>query len=293
MASPNTVGGTVLLAGATVVFMICCAGVAPLMDAYSPNDVEAVLVSFCVGAILAAVCLVTAWSALGPGTPVQRMGLSFISAVGLLAIWSAGYDYSANHTLGQLSDDTAPLLLFMPLVWLVVQLPLWAMGQLFRWRIVDPQPMREAVSPRPLTTRGIMLFTALVAGALGSARLGLSIGLFGVSDERMVILVSGLVCTSMNVFGTLPILFMALRAKRVTLALLGIVSHTVFCLLLISWVFVLATGSAGGIEGLRMISALLLSYTTMMVIPLFGLRLLGLRLQSGRRVGPHSVRSNE
>jgi hypothetical protein len=122
-----------------------------------------------VGCTLAQGNLLAAWLVWSEGPFLRRLLLHWGVAGLLCWLWIAGLAFSARQHDSAMVGSI--VVLAVPLVSIAAQLPLWIARLAFGWRIVRQVSEVSTIDEEPLTIRGLMLATLLVAVAFGLARL--------------------------------------------------------------------------------------------------------------------------
>ena len=165
------------LAGWLLVISVCLAlmniALNPILEGTNhPADIGAWWGTFCIGSLGGQAGILAIAAVLGPSFGLRR----HLIVVPLFAIlagsWLLGFVISHEmhgYTFPPFKDVVA-VLLVLPLMFCVCELPLWIFRTFLRWRIESPT--RERVRPPQLTIAGILGATAAVALSLGAIRLG-------------------------------------------------------------------------------------------------------------------------
>lgn len=210
-------------------FACCTFSVSSLMKAFSPRDNGAMLVFSCFGVMAAAAALLAIWAVLGTRNFWLRLLLSSSTGLLLFALWFTGsvLTWSANRKY--LSDEwaiCAVALLCLPLVFLVIQLPLWLVRLVFRWEVALSSPLGERPNLGPLTLRDIFGAMGLIGLTLGLARYAqpLAEKYGSMSPERFWMGLGIMLATILggSLVSTLPMLVATLATRKPLYGLLGI-----------------------------------------------------------------------
>jgi hypothetical protein len=135
----------------------------PLLDGRRGGYFAFSLVAAIAGCALAQFGALAVWGVMGTGRPIVRLTGSLATAVLLLCSLFAGGIIGAKD-LPRWRELSAPLQI-LPLAYLSVQIPLWAMSIGWGYRIVAAGAI--APPPQRFTLRGLFFATAVVAAALG------------------------------------------------------------------------------------------------------------------------------
>jgi hypothetical protein len=170
--------------------------------------------------------LLAIWAVLGPQRWPARLPLTLTIALSLHAATLSGLlplDVSESARREMLRS-----FLLVPLVFLAAQIPLWVLRFVFACRILpggaDPGP---SVAPRQFGLQQMFLATAVFAGSLGLASLGLSDEAFTAADAgRWTGLLIGCgLCSVWSAFWTLPCLWAGLIARDKTASAMGMAAY--------------------------------------------------------------------
>jgi hypothetical protein len=130
------------------------------------------------GSVLAQGCLLAVWLAWGDAPFGRRLLHHWVAASVLCLLWLAGLFLVllAGTLLGFRSDGEQPAVAFtvamtVPLISLATQFPLWAMRQLFGWRLVRAASDFEVEPEQPWSIRDLFVATLIAGVAIGIARL--------------------------------------------------------------------------------------------------------------------------
>jgi hypothetical protein len=199
--------GPFLLAFALLDYMI------PGIARHSESPIMAGLLA---GTIAAQGGLLAIWAVLGPQRWIVRLPASFLAA---LALYGATMLGAATAHVGSAGgSDLMQILLFLPIVLLAAQVPLWIVRLVLGCRMV-PAGAESAQSAKGLRQFGmehLLGATTLIALALGLASLGLINPSTGrpYSDGWAGLSVACLLCAVWSMFSTLPCLWAAFIAKN-------------------------------------------------------------------------------
>lgn len=144
----------------------------PMMETSGPDDVATCWGVFCMGSIGGQAGILAVAAVLGPGGTLWRHLFVVPAGVILMVAWLLGFVLSSTwyeHQYPTLKEITS-VLLVVPLLFCVCELPLWFFRTLFQWRIESPSAV--AARPPQLTISGILAATAAVALCLAAVRVG-------------------------------------------------------------------------------------------------------------------------
>ena len=168
-------------AGALTAWLLVIAAVLALMNlslnpilegTHGPDDPGAWWGTFCMGSIGGQAGILAIAAVLGPSFALRRH-LVVLPALAVLAMaWLLGFVISHQNHGYQFPAirNVIAVMLVLPLMFCVCELPLWFFRTFLRWRIESPADGRAR--PPQLTISGILAATAAVALALGAVRLG-------------------------------------------------------------------------------------------------------------------------
>lgn len=160
-----------LLLGVGLVFLNL--SMYPLAKNATPTNFGGFWLFLSMGIVGAEASLLAIAAVFGPGSPWLRrpivlgLGLIFVLA------WLMGYALMERIYLNKPYypglDDFLSTLLILPILFCVLEIPLWVFRSLFRWRMVrhqDGKPLKHS----PLSIANILVATAFVAVALAAVR---------------------------------------------------------------------------------------------------------------------------
>ena len=119
------------------------------------------------GCVLAQGNLLAAWLAWSEGPFLIRLTRHWAIAAVLYLVWVAGFSLAGVNQFAVFGLSVG---LFVPLVSLAAQTPLWIAWQSFGWRLIRRERV-PAGSRSPLTIRRLMTATLVAAATFGLARL--------------------------------------------------------------------------------------------------------------------------
>jgi len=167
------------------------------------------------GIVAAQLGLLAVWAVLGPQRWIVRLPVTLVYAVLLYTMLIMGFAV-AQPPPRDAWPQIAKSYLFLPLVLLAAQLPLWILRIATGCRIVraDPENGLRSTGSRQFQLRDLFGAMTVLAVALGLASLGLS------REESIgaitwpIILIICLVCAGGSTFSTLPCLWAGLIARN-------------------------------------------------------------------------------
>ena len=203
---------------------------------------ECVLGGTLFGVIAAQFGLLIIWAVLGPGKAAARQAFTMLLAVFLLSSLVAGT--AVTDPPSSVLREMGPFFLFLPLVFLIAQLPLWGMKLMTGGRIVHVDKMagQSPTEGRQFGLRQVIGTTLLVAVALSLASSGLRISGGDDVEAWGKLLVVGLVSALWSPFVTRPCIWAALHAKKKGPAALAVGIYTALMSLLLLGVLGLFSG---------------------------------------------------
>ena len=217
----------------TIGFAICDFIIPLIVDNAGFSNIGHVLVGMLGGVMAGQFGLLIIWAVLGPGEAGARQAFTMLLAVVLWFSCLAGVvvldpPFSAVREMGT-------SFLFLPLVFLIAQLPLWCMKLMTGGRIVqvdrtDGQSPNEG---RQFGLRHVMGVMVVFAVALSLANSGLRI--LGDDDVGgwIPLLIGGLASALWGAFATRPCIWAALSAKKKAAAALAVAIYTVLMTVLV------------------------------------------------------------
>ena len=123
-----------------------------------------------IGILIAVACLISVWSALGPGSLFRRALFVACAATTILAAWMLGLIACFSSDSVRLFErDEFYVLGLLPTVFFSLCLPLIALRWLFGFTMADLH--EEAPDKEPITTLSLMTVTALVGCCLAGVGL--------------------------------------------------------------------------------------------------------------------------
>jgi hypothetical protein len=167
--------GRAILAAAALVGLATTLAIVPLMYAIREHDWASVWVYIGMGIMVAQAGALSFGLVFGRGHWNYRMGLFWLVAILLVAIWATGYVISEWSTMGQfhprMVQDIYRVMFSLPLLAIVIQLPLWGLKLFAGWSLVRPAETGPHHSERPLSISDYLLGMAVVAASLALTRL--------------------------------------------------------------------------------------------------------------------------
>jgi hypothetical protein len=210
----------------------CSLSMAPLTELFRPRDYGAVIVYWCFGVIGAQAVLLSIYGVFAAEPAWRRVAISSGGALVLFTMWFAGYNASLSTSYARYHGlrEGAILLLYLPLMGLSLQAPLWPMRVLFRWRIVESAPQIGAGERSSLTIRDLLGAMAAIGAALAAAQYAAQLASHdGASANRFwsQIAVAAIVVAVASPIVVLPLMIAGLRARPVGPATAAIVAYAV------------------------------------------------------------------
>jgi hypothetical protein len=137
-----------------------------------PDGVRACGGIFYFGSIGGQAGILAIGAVLGPASTLRRHLFVLPLLLGLALVWFLGIllSQAMNERDYPEVKTVAGVLLVLPLLFCVCELPLWFFRTFLRWRIESPAD--RSARPPQLTIAGILAATAAVALSLGAVRLG-------------------------------------------------------------------------------------------------------------------------
>ena len=267
-------------------FAVCDFFVPLIMDNLGYAIRWVALVGMLLGVMAGQFGLLIIWAVLGPGTAAVRQALTILIAAFLWSSFFAGFAV-VDLPFG-VDREVWTSFLFLPLVFLIAQLPLWGMKLTTGGRIVHRDRMagQSPTEGRQFGLRQVMGTTALVAVAFSMANSGLAI-LGGDAIEGWGPLLAGsLVCALWCPFVTRPCIWAALSAKKKGVAALALGIYTGLMTMLILGVMTIFSGGSLYEEFVLMVLAFHIALMSVILGTLHVARLCGYTFISRRHPQP-------
>jgi hypothetical protein len=234
-----------------------------------------------VGCTLAQGNLLAAWLVWSEGPFFRRLLLHWGVAGLLCWLWIAGLALVARPN--DMAMVGSIVVLAVPLVSIAAQLPLWVARLVFGWRIVRRESGMSILPEPPLTIRGLMLATLLVAVAFALARLMPNIP----RGQEAALGPPFLLAAFISTIAMLPAARLLLGMRRFGLALTW---SGVYAALLIGLVWLVvellihfAPGALAPYFAYVWLSSLMLGFAATLMLTGIVARAFGYRLARGRR----------
>jgi MFS family permease len=145
------------------------------------------------------------------------VGLAWYGAFVFGGVWLF---LTSRGFLAMRANDVPGPLLWLPLVAVVAQLPLWIARFWFRWTIVVGPALDARQEHRALGIRDMLVFTGVVAAALSATRMSFpATGIAVPREYGFVLLMVVAIFALMSLFVTMPVLLVTLSARRLKLTL--------------------------------------------------------------------------
>ena len=256
-----------------------------------PKVIEAACFFALLGCTLAQGNLLAAWLVWSERPFLRRLVCHWLTAAVLYGAWVIGVMRTAPTEDGRMICETIGLV--VPLASLAAQLPLWITRQWFGWRIIRAASKEQRPGERPLTIRGLMGATVLVAVALTLTRMA-PVPAAQRGKEFSVALVFGfLVATGISTVGMLPAgrMLLGMQRFRAALGWSGLYATALISLVWIVRELMMRYALNGGppILACAMLSGLMFGYATTLMVVGSVARAHGYRLVRGRRSGGVSL----
>jgi len=198
------------------------------------------------GSVAAELGLLAIWASLGPRKALIQLPATMLAMLGLYGAFLLG--------LLRMEGGSGPVrdmgrgVLFLPLLFLAVQSPLWAF-RIFGGHRIALRTDREQPCPiesRQVGLRHLLAATALVAVALSLARTGIPKPTRAASgpDPAFALLVACLLCAAWSALSVLPCVWAAYVARGRGLAAVAIAVY-VTGMALIVWLILQMASSTG------------------------------------------------
>jgi len=199
----------------------------PMLDASQPLVWAAAAAGLMWGLPFAELGLLAIWASLGPRKALIQLPTTMLLMLGLYAAFLLGLLWMDGWS--QPVRDIGRAVLFLPLLFLAVQSPLWVFRILGGHRIAL-RTDREQPSPiesRQVGLRHLLAATALVAVALSLARTGIPKPTRAANgpDPAFALLVACLLCAAWSALSVLPCVWAAYVARGRGLATVAIAAY--------------------------------------------------------------------
>ena len=160
------------LLGISAVLAVMNVSILPAMERSGPDDVKTCWGIFCMGSIGGQAGILALVAVLGPASTLRRHLYVLPRSLLFVMAWLLGFLISQSTYGRQFPKVNLVIgvLLVVPLLLCVCELPLWLFRTFLRWRIEIPADGQKR--PPQLTIAGILAATAAVALSLGAVRLG-------------------------------------------------------------------------------------------------------------------------
>jgi hypothetical protein len=235
---PAVVVAAVLVVGNVAVF--------PLMETFNQRDWGALFVYWCFGTIGGGAGLAAIWGAIGTGAAWVRQLIGLVMAIALLAFWLLGAALA-----GELVDDNILIAsLCLPVLYLSAQAPLLVAWLVFGWQI-KLVGLPEAAQRAPVTIRGLMIATAVVAISLALARAATAHTREGFEFWGFLAIAAASTF-GLSLIATVPTAFLMLRMHDIRKAIVTQAGHLVLVSVLPWIVMWIVTSLIPGPGGARM-----------------------------------------
>lgn len=238
-----------LVVPAVVVAVFLAGGnlaVFPLMDAFRQRDWGALFVYWCFGTIAAGGGLAGICGAIGPGSHWIRQTTGFVMAIVLVVCWLLGATLSGER----FDDDIFGPMFCLPVLYLSLQSPLLVARLVFGWRI-ELVEQSEPAAPTPITIRGMMITTAMVAISLALARGAEAYSREGPGFWAILAIVAA-TFAGLSLIGTLPSVYLMLRLRNIRTGIMILAGYAVLLAMLLWIVMWIVTGIFPGPGAARM-----------------------------------------
>ncbi|MGI8426202.1 MAG: hypothetical protein ACR2M4_06320 [Actinomycetota bacterium] len=237
---------------------------------------------FCIGSMGGQAGILAIAAVMGPSSALRRHLYVVPRFLSFVMAWLLGF--MVSHAIHR--DNFPPLkivvgvLLVLPLLFCVCELPLWIFRTFLRWRIESP--LDENTRPPQLSIAGILAATAAVGISLGAVRLGQKLS--GISNEAewwLGVAIAAAWCGGICVLVLPVVTAMVFRTQSLVVGLLVSVA---WIGLLITVLQIVVSSLVGGIPSseLRLFGFMGLGFTITLLGPLFLVRHYGYRLRWGR-----------
>ena len=203
-------------------FVLVNFAIVPLTSWIQPDDAAAVLVYMCFGVICAEGGLHTVGCVLFTHGLVRRLVLGIGVGLPLFAAWALGYavdGWCRGRFFWSFWRDVRGVLLYLPLLAIAIQLPLWVVKFWLGWRMQHHERNAGQTVAATFGIRDIFLATGVVALALTAARFATPSEVRS-QREFLTLIVAALAAAAASLVTVLPAVVATLRARRPWFALL-------------------------------------------------------------------------
>lgn len=267
-------------------FAVCDFLIPLIVDKAGYSITWVALIGMLMGLMTGQFGLLIIWAVLGPGTAAVRQALTILIAAFLWFSYVAGF-FVIDPPFGE-DPEMWTSFFFLPLVFLIAQLPLWGMKLTTGGRIVHRDRMagQSPTEGRQFGLRHVMGTMALVAVAFSLANSGLAV-LGGDAIEGWVPLLAGsLMCALWSPFVTRPCIWAALSAQNKGMAAVAIGGYTVLMLMLLLSVMTIFSGGSLDGEYVMMVFAFHIALMSVILGTLHVARICGYTFISRRHPVP-------
>ena len=206
---------------AVAFFAICSFAIWParhVIDLYFStflDEPELAIIPF-YGMVAAGGALLAIWSVLGSEPFWIRTGRSVLGCVLLSGCWVLGFfalmSYSSGHSVEFI--DWLCYQLHLPLLFVAIQIPLWALRCVFRKGLVSPNGQGQTTSQPPLTIGDALSQAALVGCAFASLHIAYWLWGYNSLDYASELTITSLFCLFVSGALVVPTVIAVLRPLR-------------------------------------------------------------------------------
>jgi len=254
----------------------------PAIERTGPDDVGACWGTFCMGSIGGQAGILAIAAVLGPASTLRRHLLVLPLSLGFALAWFVGFLISQSMYGRDYPEinNVAGVMLVVPLLFCVCELPLWFFRTFLRWRIELPADVQTR--PPQLTIAGILLATAAVALSLGAVRMGHSLSRSPTeADWWFAVAIAAAWCGGISLLVLPMVTMLVFRTESLVIGLL----ISAAWIGLLAFVFLMVLSALSGFfpsRELHLFVFVLLGFIATLLGPLALCRQFGYRLHWGR-----------
>ena len=190
-----------------------------------PQLVRQVLYGMGFGMLAAQLALHGIWTVFGNWNMFRRALLSVSAALLLLTSFLGTIVLLASLSQGgPAGEEFFVVLLCFPILLIAVQAPFWLMKSGLGWQIAASGSGQSVARPIPMSIRGLLLATAVVAIAFTGVRVASTLGRESATELTIGWTVAAAVAAVVSCLAAVPSLFVTLRARHMVTKLILLVT---------------------------------------------------------------------
>ena len=200
-----------LICGFAICNFVCLPWLVDLM--WAGASAAPSLFGIFIGSVAGQGCLLAVWGVLGPlRAPARLIATSTIGAFLMVSVMG----FRIVDLPGEMRVEELAPLLFLPLILLAFQAPLWGLKLMTGGRIahVGANPRQSITPRRQFGLRDVMVATVVIAVALSLTNSGVRMSEGQEAEGWIPLLVFCLVCAVVSTFTTLPCLWAGMIARN-------------------------------------------------------------------------------